>query len=401
MSKNTQSFYDKDYCNKRNELPYPKKEIKIHIMQILKDSIGKDLSHFCTPVYLNEPLSMLQRLTENYQYSHLLNRAAKEQNQYIRISLIGAFGLSAFAFNQYRTLKSFNPILGETYEFIDNDQNMRIYCEQVSHHPPISACFAEGDGFNIYSNTHAETKFMLLKGCIEFAPVGKTFVNLLNFGETYSFTKPRVSVKNLIFGRMRLECYGKLEVVNKKTGDILNMEMFEESTKHAHGSLSGEVKNIQGEVFLKIEGNCFDKVDIIHVNKSGEDLKRETIWNVVDEENSQSEQSYFFTKFMCNLNNLNDDLKILLPPTDSRFRPDQRALEEQNIELAEEEKKHLEKKQREARKLRERNNVKYEPMYFKEEFDNITGELIFIKSGDYWKDRKEKNFLKFKDIFGR
>jgi len=33
---------------------------------------------------------------------------------------------------------------------------------------------------------------------------------------------------------------------------------------------------------------------------------------------------YGFTRFAMELNELNDDLSHLLPPTDTRFRPDQR-----------------------------------------------------------------------------
>lgn len=37
--------------------------------------------------------------------------------------------------------KPFNPILGETFEIITPEYN--YFAEQVSHHPPISACIAE------------------------------------------------------------------------------------------------------------------------------------------------------------------------------------------------------------------------------------------------------------------
>jgi len=45
-----------------------------------------------------------------------------------------------------------------------------------------------------------------------------------------------------------------------------------------------------------------------------------------------------------NLNNLPEEMKGKLPRSDSRFRTDQRALEENNIELATEEKHRLEEK---------------------------------------------------------
>jgi len=44
-----------------------------------------------------------------------------------------------------RTVKPFNPLLGETYELVT--PNMRFFSEQVSHHPPIMACTCEGENY--------------------------------------------------------------------------------------------------------------------------------------------------------------------------------------------------------------------------------------------------------------
>lgn len=41
-----------------------------------------------------------------------------------------------------------------------------------------------------------------------------------------------------------------------------------------------------------------------------------------------SERMYGFSKFTCNLNYINDEMKRTLPPTDCRRRPDQRLMEE-------------------------------------------------------------------------
>ena len=59
--------------------------------------------------------------------------------------------LSAFIIhlgNNIGTIKKpFNPVLGETYEFIDPHYNTHFIAEQVSHHPPISAYYAYNDDF--------------------------------------------------------------------------------------------------------------------------------------------------------------------------------------------------------------------------------------------------------------
>ncbi|NXO88956.1 OSBL7 protein, partial [Certhia brachydactyla] len=61
---------------------------------------------------------------------------------------VAAFAVSAYASTYYRAgSKPFNPVLGETYECVRPDRGFRFISEQVSHHPPISACHAESDNF--------------------------------------------------------------------------------------------------------------------------------------------------------------------------------------------------------------------------------------------------------------
>lgn len=61
----------------------------IGIMSILYNNIGKDLSRISMPVALNEPLSLLQRLTEELEYSELLDIANHIDDPYERmVSLV-------------------------------------------------------------------------------------------------------------------------------------------------------------------------------------------------------------------------------------------------------------------------------------------------------------------------
>lgn len=88
---------------------------------------------------------------------------------------------------------------------------------------------------------------------------------------------------------------------------------------------------------------------------------------------------YGFTRFAMQLNefpkslpdvneNLNSDSTVKkygLPPTDTRFRPDQRALEEGRVTDAERLKQDLEASQRERRKRREDAGRDYKPCWFR------------------------------------
>ena len=92
-------------------------------------------------------------------------------------------------------------------------------------------------------------------------------------------------------------------------------------------------------------------------------------------------------------------MKKKLPPTDSRFRQDQRLMENQEIDLAGEEKHRLEDAQRERAKKNKANGIIPKPLYFEETYDDITGELIYKYKGNYWDMRKKGNFEGLPKIF--
>ena len=66
---------------------------------------------------------------------------------------------------------------------------------------------------------------------------------------------------------------------------------------------------------------------------------------------------YGMSHYSLQLNYLPNHLVPFLPPTDTRFRPDQRALEIGDFKLASAEKHRLEEKQRAVRKYNEKHKI--------------------------------------------
>lgn len=83
-------------------------------------------------VNFNEPLSMLQRLTEDLEYHHLLDKAVHCTSSVEQMCLVAAFSVSSYSTTVHRIAKPFNPMLGETFE-LDRleDMGLRSLCEQV------------------------------------------------------------------------------------------------------------------------------------------------------------------------------------------------------------------------------------------------------------------------------
>lgn len=83
----------------------------------------QDLSNISLPVTTNEPISALQRIAEELEYTELLDRAVAASDPIERLTLVGVFAISTYGGNKYRvTRKPFNPLLGETFEWIRPDK---------------------------------------------------------------------------------------------------------------------------------------------------------------------------------------------------------------------------------------------------------------------------------------
>lgn len=384
----------KSYSQKRTRLEHKRVEVNINLWTILKDAVGKDLNKFSVPVFFNEPISMLQRLCEGFQYSTLLNKASYENDPYLQLAYIAAFNIGCHSLNPDRTLKSFNPLLFETYEYADPDLKFRYFAEQVSHHPAISACYVEGQNYLYYTNSSIKQKFHLTRGTIEIDNIGKTFFNVLSTNTSFSYTKPRIVGRNIIFGTPKVDFSDKFNITNHNTGDYCEVTLYEEGYPNSndHGYFIGSIRNYLDEEKIRIEGSWLSHFDVIYDNT------RMRIWEKL---NTDTRENYYFTDFSSNLNYMSDELKAELPPTDSRFRPDQKALERGDLELASSEKSRLEEKQRKKRKEKEGNNknYKHQPMFFNEVYDDFTGELVYIYNGRYWEDRMNKKYENYPDLF--
>uniref|UniRef100_A0A3Q2QVM4 Oxysterol-binding protein n=1 Tax=Fundulus heteroclitus TaxID=8078 RepID=A0A3Q2QVM4_FUNHE len=195
---------------RRTTLPSPGAENShIGIMTILYNNIGKDLSRVSMPVALNEPLSLLQRLSEELEYSDLLDIANNTDDPYQRMVYVAAFSISGYAWASWRNrYKPFNPVLGETYENHREDRGFYYISEQVSHHPPISACHAESENFTFWQDQRWKYKFW--GKSVEIISSGLVNVSLPKYGDHYQWNKAVTCIHNVLSQQRWLEHYGEV-----------------------------------------------------------------------------------------------------------------------------------------------------------------------------------------------
>uniref|UniRef100_A0A8C2CL41 Oxysterol-binding protein n=1 Tax=Cyprinus carpio TaxID=7962 RepID=A0A8C2CL41_CYPCA len=367
---------------RRSCLPSPSPNTSnISLWNILKNNIGKDLSKVAMPVQLNEPLNTLQRLCEELEYSELLDKAAHTQDPFERMVYIATFAVSGYASSHYRAGgKPFNPVLGETYECDRPDKGFRYVAEQVSHHPPISACHAESKNYIFWQDVRWRNKFW--GKSMEIVPVGTTHVVLPGFGDHYEWNKVTSCIHNILSGQRWIEHYGEISIKNSNSEKCQCKVTFIKA-KYWNSSMNeveGAVTDHKGKVVHKLFGKWHEGM------YCGSPPSATCIWRT-NPMPPDYEQYYGFTKFAMELNELDPLTKPLLPPTDTRLRFDQRLLEEGNIESAEMQKQRIEQLQRERRRVLEENHMTHQPRFFQKSKDDT-----WVSNNTYWELRKDPGF---------
>jgi oxysterol-binding protein 1 len=290
----------------RDVLPCSRKEFSVSAWSILKDAVGKgDIFRITVPIFFNEPVSMVQRMYEDVEYSSLLDRASECEDSLKRMVYVAFFAASAYTgTGAFRTAKPFNPLLGETFEGYHPDTGMRFICEQVRHHPPISACHAVSDNFEYTSDSAVKVRIFR---SIEIVPLNFTRVTLRKHGpEHYSWKKVTSCVKNIIWGGLWFDqCEwthcpafrsrdhrrtigdgmvaltlgagspdGTMEITNHNTNEVCELKMIprDSSTKGPH-RMEGKVYDADKNLRWVIEGTLEQELVARPVGEDGTPLK--------------------------------------------------------------------------------------------------------------------------------
>jgi hypothetical protein len=401
---------------RRARIP-PRPNASVSLWSIMKNCIGKELSKIPMPVNFNEPISFLQRLTEDLEYSHLLDSAAECADSGEQMAYVAAFTISAYSTTTTRTGKPFNPLLGETFECDrTDDMGWRSICEQVSHHPPAAAQYATGKGWKLWQEFTMSSKF---RGkYLQIVPLGIAHLEFESSGHHYTWRKVTTTVHNIIVGRLWIDNYGEMGIENHKTGDKCHLKYIPYSyfSRETPRKVTGFVSDQSGTVRWVVQATWDEHAEIAKVisqssadrSSNGkpvfETLNPLMIWKR-NPPLPSCEEFYNYTKLAVELN----EPEPGVAPSDSRLRPDQRRMEEGDFDAANSEKQRLEEKQRTARRQREAETEQaiqegrpykaYEPVWFSKQKDQWTGNLIHMYTGQYWDSKTKRDWARCPDIF--
>ncbi|CAF99294.1 unnamed protein product, partial [Tetraodon nigroviridis] len=388
---------------RRSRIP-DKPNYSLNLWSIMKNCIGKDLSKIPMPVNFNEPLSMLQRLTEDLEYSELLDRAARCDSP----------------LEQMCFAKPFNPLLGETYELDRLEEDgYRSISEQVSHHPPAAAHHVTSErGWTLWQHITIDSKF---RGkYISVMPFGNIHLLFHSSGNHYTWSKVTSTVHNIIVGKLWIDQSGDIDIVNVTTKDTCHLKFSPYSyfSREVPRKVTGVVEDREGTAHYVLSGTWDDKMESAKIVDSsqgcgGSECKQKMVYQTLPPKllwkkyplPDNAENMYFFSSLALTLNEPEEGIA----PTDSRMRPDQRLMEaglwdEANVQKQRlEECQRLERKRREAQAtqaLEEGQDIEgYQPLWFEKRSDDSTGDGTYVYRGGYWEAKDRQDWSQCPEIF--
>uniref|UniRef100_A0A915BG73 Oxysterol-binding protein n=1 Tax=Parascaris univalens TaxID=6257 RepID=A0A915BG73_PARUN len=218
------------------------------LMHLLSQvSVGMDLTKVTLPTFILERRSLLEMYADFFAHPDSFVIATDMTSPEERFISVVRYYLGAFyaARKSGVAKKPYNPILGETFRcrwdvpglphsgektvrgpFPGSDVNQLTFiAEQVSHHPPISAFYAELPSKKISLNAHIWTKSSFLGLSIGVANIGWATVKLHEFDEEYTVTFPSGYGRS-IMSTPWVELGGKVTVNCIKTGYCADIEFL-------------------------------------------------------------------------------------------------------------------------------------------------------------------------------
>lgn len=135
-----------------------------------------EFSECCEP-YSHLPTATRVLMIVTYR---IVDAAVAQTDSHRRIAFVAAFAMSNYSSTIGRIAKPFNPMLvsyepitmssrlrlfiqSETFEYVRLDREYRYMSEQVSHHPPISACYAESPSWRYYGEVVCASFFQRIR----------------------------------------------------------------------------------------------------------------------------------------------------------------------------------------------------------------------------------------------
>lgn len=232
-------------------------------------AIKGDLSNITAPPFLLASQSTVEFPAYWAENPAIFVAPASEPDPEKRSLLVLRWFLAALKRQQYAgrdekegVKKPLNAFLGELFlaEWQDGMGETKLISEQVSHHPPITACYLWNDRHGVRAEGYA-CQNITFSGTVNIKQIGHAIVHLDKYNEDYLIPLPRVKVSGLITGTPYPELTGSYEIVSS-TGyvseiDFTGKKMLGMSGEknHVHAAMFGPGDRGRKSPLYQVEGN--------------------------------------------------------------------------------------------------------------------------------------------------
>jgi len=323
----------------------------------IKEGKVFDLLKTSRPAIISYPKTYLQCVADDLIYTDLIDQAAAARSPVKRMKYLVAFFIAGLHRNACEMGNNgpLNPILGETF-IAEKENGTKLYCEQISHHPPVSSYYMvdAAGSYQIYGSGEVNARVSGLN-CIEGRRIGQNTV-IFKDGGKITIGNAEMIIEGLMMGDRTINhvksfCF--VDAQNEITAEVkFSYNPTGTVTKIASGfkNLFGRKKNQDEKVYndnftLEIFSTETSERRVL-ASGTGEwlsyiEVDGELLWQVSDK---------IKNKWVENVNGKLD--------SDSSHRSDSKSIKAKNYDLAQKEKDILENVQRADAKLRKESMKK-------------------------------------------
>ncbi|XP_056388230.1 oxysterol-binding protein-related protein 9 isoform X4 [Hyla sarda] len=251
------------------------KSVIMHLLSQVR--LGMDLTKVVLPTFILERRSLLEMYADFFAHPDLFVSIGDHKDPKDRMVQVVRWYLSAFHAGRKGSVakKPYNPILGEVFQCHwdlpgqENEDtetvsegpvpwasknNVTFVSEQVSHHPPISAFYAECYNKRIQFNAHIWTKSKFLGMSIGVHNIGQGCVSCLDYDEHYILTFPNGYGRSILTVPW-VELGGECNINCSKTGYSATI------TFHTKPFYGGKKHRVTAEIYPPNDKKSFCSVE--------------------------------------------------------------------------------------------------------------------------------------------
>jgi hypothetical protein len=321
----------------------------------LKEGKILDLLKISRPAILSAPKTYLECIANDFANTKFLERAAATEDPVLRLKLVVAFTVAGLHRNSIDLGNSgpLNPVLGETY-YAEKRDGVKLYCEQITHHPPVSAYLMNhsNGSYKLYGTGEVTAK-MAGFNTINGQKLGQTFVEFKN-GHKISIGNPEMRIDGLVMGERILNYMRSFTIIDEKfrLGAEIVFNYIDVSTL---SKITSSFKGLWGGG--KSDKPLYDTFTINFYNytknkETGEITKAEICSGSGSWLSHLEIEGEMFWKITDQLEDIWVEVEEKKLQSDSTYRMDSKFIKEKNYDQAQKEKDALENLQRQDAKFR-------------------------------------------------